>query len=94
MTKQERKEKFRKFRPYIQVAITGVVELFTGAISNFVLDHVEGGKPTKLGVRVGGGLVGLMVGDKVSDYICDGVEEFIDNMEEIKEAIDEAKEEE
>lgn len=92
MTKQERKERFQKFRPYMQVGITAVIELFTGAVSNFVMNNVQGNKITKLGVKAGGGLVGLMVGDKATEYICDSIEGFIDNLEDIKEAIDENKE--
>lgn len=92
MTKQERKERFQKFKPYIQVGITAIVELFTGAVSNFVTENVHGNKVTKLGVKMGGGLVGLMVGDKATDYVCDSIEAFIDNLEDIKDAIDENKE--
>ena len=92
MTKQERKERFQRFKPYIQVGITAIVELFTGAVSNFVTENVQGNKVTKLGVKMGGGLVGLMVGDKATNYVCDSIEAFIDNLEDIKDAIDENKE--
>lgn len=93
MTKQERKEKFEKGKPFIQLAITGLVELFTGAVCNNVMSHVEGGKLFRWGAKIGAGLVGLMIGDKVSEYVCDGIEEFADNLDEFKQAIDEAKEE-
>lgn len=91
MTKQERKEKFQKARPYVQFGITIFIEAFTGAVSNAVLEHVEGNKLSRFGAWVGGGLVGLMVGDRVSEYVCDNVEQFIDNMEEIKQTIENEK---
>lgn len=92
MTKEERKSKFGKFKPYIWLAVTGLVELFTGAVCNTVMSHVEGGKATRLGAKAGAGLVGLMIGDKVADYVCDGIDGFIDDMEEFKETLDESKE--
>lgn len=93
MTKAERKSRLEKFKPYIQLGITGLVELFTGAVANAILGHVEGGKVTRFGAKLGAGLVGLMIGDQVSDYICDSVDDFIDDLEEFKESIEEAKEE-
>lgn len=89
MTKEERKAKFEKFKPYIQVGITALVEFFTGAVINTVVSHVDGGKIAKYGAKAGGALVGLKVGSDVTDYICDGIEGFLDDMDEFKEAIDE-----
>lgn len=92
MTKEERKEKLNKYKPYIQLGITAFVELFTGAVSNSVLKNVEGGKVSRFGAWIGGGLIGLKIGDEVSEYVFNNIEHFIDNMEEIKETIDESKE--
>lgn len=92
MNKQKRREKFETFRPFIQLGITGLVELFTQAVCTSVMSHVDGGKFANIGARVGAGMVGLMVGDQVSDYICDGIMNFADDLEDFKTAIDEAKE--
>lgn len=94
MTKQERKEKFGKIRPYIGFVITGLVGLFTNAISDAVLGQVEGNRVSKFGAKLGGGLVSFMIGEQVSDYICDGIDDFMDNMDDLKETIETAKEEE
>lgn len=93
MTKEERKEKFERFKPYIQVGITGLVEFFTNAITNAVISHVDGGKLAKWGAKAGGALVGLMIGGQVSDYICDGIDGFMDDLDEFKMAIDESNKE-
>lgn len=92
MTKQERKEKFESFKPYIKLGITGLVELFTQAVSKSVMSHVDGGKIANFGARIGAGLVGLMLGDQVSEYVCDEITGFAESLEEVKDAIDEAKE--
>lgn len=89
----EKNSRFEKFRPYIQLGITALVELFTEAVAANVMSHVEGGKMTKFGAKIGAGLVGLMIGDQVSDYVCDSLDEFMDGLEEVKESIESAKEE-
>lgn len=93
MTKEQRREKFEGFKPFIQLGITGLVELFTQAVCTSVMSHVDGGKFANIGARVGAGLVGLMIGDQVSEYICDTAMEFADGLDDFKAAIDEAKEE-
>ena len=93
MTKEERKAKFEKIRPYIQVGVTTFVELFTNAASTAIMSKTNANKFTKIGAKIGGDLVGLKIGADVSDYICDSIDEFLDNLDEFKEAIDEAKEE-
>ena len=92
MNKQERREKFEGIKPYIKFGITGLVELFTQAVSKSVMNHVDGGKLANFGAKIGASLVGLVVGDQVSEYVCNGIMDFADDLEEIKEAIDEAKE--
>lgn len=94
MNKQERREKFEGIKPYIKFGITGLVELFTQAVSKSVMSHVDGGKLANFGAKIGASLVGLVVGDQVSEYVCNGIMDFADDLEEIKEAIDEAKEDE
>ena len=81
--------KFGIAKTIIKFAVTGVVELFTGALCASVLGQVGGGKLPKFGARVGGALVGLMIGDQVGDYICDEIGEFMDDLDEFKEAIEE-----
>lgn len=87
------KESFNKCRPYIKVGIVGLVECFTGAVRSAVMSHVEGGRLSRAGAKVGGMLVGYMIGEKVGDCVCDGIEGFLDGIENFKEAIDEVKEE-
>ena len=88
MNKEQRKEKFEKIKPYIELGITGLGELFTGAVCNSVMDQVEGKKIFRYGAKAGGALVGLMIGDKVSECVFKRMENFIDDMEEIKESVD------
>lgn len=73
----------------VTFAVTGLVELFTGAVVNSVLDGVEGGKLARFGARIGGGLVGLVIGDKVADYVCASMDDISSMIEEIKDAIEE-----
>lgn len=89
----ERKSHLGKFKPYIQLGITALVELFTEAVATNVMSHVEGGKLTKFGAKIGAGLVGLMIGDQVTDYVCDSFDNFMDDLDEVKETIENAKEE-
>ncbi len=88
----KKQSRLEKYKPYIQLGITGLVEIFTAAIGSHVIDHVEGGKFGKFGARLGGALIGLMIGGKTADYICDEMDDFIDDLEDFKEAIDQAKE--
>jgi hypothetical protein len=91
MAKNNRLE---KYKPYIQLGITGLIEIFTAAVGSCVVDHVDGGKFSKFGAKLGGALIGLMLGGKTADYICDEMEDFMDGLDEFKEAIDDAKESE
>lgn len=86
MTKTEKLDIAKKVIRYVS---TGLVELFTGALTATVLSNVSGGKISKVGAGIGGGLVGLMVGDKVGDYICDNVDEMVQAFDEMKEIIGE-----
>lgn len=88
-----KKERFEKAKPWIQVGITTIVEFFTSAVTNAVLDHTDGNKISRWGAKAGGAMVGLVIGDRVSEYVCDQVETFMDTLEEIKDTIDETKEE-
>lgn len=91
MNKNEKKEsRFERFKPYINVGVTGLIELFTHAVYTTVMGNVEGSKLAKFGARIGVSLIGLMVGDQVTDYLCDSADEFMDSLDEAKEAIEEA----
>lgn len=81
-----------KARPFLQIGITALIELFTEAVCTSVMSHVDGGKFAKFGARIGAGLVGLKVGSDVSDYVCDGLEALMSSVDGHKEAIEEAKE--
>ena len=59
----------------IGLGVGGLVELFTGAGINSVINNVEGGKWAKLGAKAGGYLVGAYVSDKVTGYICDTIDD-------------------
>lgn len=89
MDNQEKESKLGVARTVLKFVVTGVVELFTGAVCASVLGQVGGGKIPKFGARVGGALVGLMVGDQVGDYICDEIDEFMEDLDEFKEAVEE-----
>ena len=92
MNNEKKESRLSKFKPYIYVGITGLVELFTNAVCTTVMGHVEGNKIAKFGARIGASLIGFMIGDQVTDYICDTADEFMDSIDEVKETIEEARE--
>lgn len=89
----KKKSRFEKIKPYIHLGVTILVEFFTEAVATSVIGHVDGGKISKFGAKIGAGLIGLMIGDQVSDYVCDSMDEFMDGLDEVKETIELAKEE-
>lgn len=86
-------DKMDKIKTVVRFAVGGLVELFIGAITQTVVDHVDGPKVAKIGAKAGGFLVGMMIGDHVSEYICDSIEDTMGELEELKEAIDKEEEE-
>lgn len=90
--KNDKKEKrLDKAKPYINLGITFLVELFTHAVCTTVMQNVDGGKFAKFGARIGASLVGFMIGEQVTDCICDSTEEFLDTIDELKDTIEEAE---
>ena len=88
---EKKVSKIEKIKPFIHLAITGLVELFTNAVCTNVMSHVEGGRFARAGARAGANLVGMMIGDKVGDYVCDNIDEMLEGLDEVKAAIDQAK---
>ena len=86
---ENKKERFAKAKTVIRFIAGGLVELFIGAVTNHVIDKVDGSKAAKFGAKAGGFLVGMMVGDKVADYICDEIDDTADELDKLKEAIEE-----
>lgn len=85
------KKKIEEAKPYIQLVVTGLVELFTEAVCTNVMTHVSGNRFAKFGARLGAGAIGLMIGDQVTDYLCDSAGDFLDGLEEYKTAIENEK---
>lgn len=73
----------------VTFAVTGLVELFTGAVVNAVIKNVDGGRFARFGAKIGGALVGLVIGDRVSDYVCNAMDDISKTIDEIKDAIEE-----
>lgn len=77
----------------VSLAVTGLIELFTGAVINHVVGDTDGGRLAKFGAKAGGVLLGLWIGDKTSDYICEEIDKYYEIAKDIKESIEEESEE-
>lgn len=81
------KETMNKVKTIVRFVTIGLVDLFSSAAINHVVDPMNGPRIAKFGAKAGGFLVGTMVGDKVADYICDQFEETASAIEEAKESV-------
>lgn len=85
----ENKSKLDTVKTVVKFVVGSLVEIFIGAATSSVVDHIEGPKVAKLGAKAGGFLVGMMVADQVSDYVCGGIDDISNELDRVKAALDE-----
>ncbi len=73
----------------VRLAVGTLVEIFVGALTNNVVENVDGPKVAKIGAKAGGFLVGMMIGDQVGDYICGEIDDTMEEIDKVKKALDE-----
>lgn len=79
----------KTIKSIVRFTVSGLVEIFIGAVTNSVLGRVDGSRAAKFGAKAGGFLVGMYLGDKVSDYILTGIDDATLQLEELKAKIEE-----
>lgn len=84
-----KEDRIKTVKTVVRFVVSGLVEIFVGAVTNSVMGRVDGSKAAKFGAKAGGFLVGMYIGDQVSDYICSGIDSTMAQLDELKEAIEE-----
>lgn len=84
-----KEDRVKTVKTVVRFVVSGLVEIFVGAVTNSVMGRVDGSRAAKIGAKAGGFLVGMYIGDQVSDYICAGIDNTMAQLDELKEAIEE-----